>query len=819
MKTITLSLCTLLLLATGNRRDLQSTPWTLDVEQLSGSCEEADLMFHNLWNDASNLCSATINRMTPPAICKQQNSQPCPPGVEADCPDADPFNKVCVVNFETCARSLNEQFWEGLLSLAGPIGDWGNLGWYAMKGATAGVYGGLFGLGLDAQINYGEAVKEAKLSFRKLFHDYPDMLMELVEHSFAQHETRESMSEGWSRVSQHTQQTILAHACRWEADKALRYVDFDLLMEDMKSKSAFYDLWLNDQGSCFSAVSGDNNHEIDNQALDCVNKASSLIGLFDPTGISALVGQATKLDWCPDIHDDNDPHYSPRAALSEDHPWHSVKEKLAESLRVGAVANAPYVENSRGDGESMAHQLRRKLLSQACPTEYQFSKGVCRPVSIGQHITWGQTLVHYHDTRPQLIFVDEGSASNDQCCDKEGMTTIRTASDCQRAAQELRPWGSFIGTVNDDSIPYGCYADIRTEDVGFNTNPSNRNLVGFYEPICGAGDNLYEIPDFNIIRVAEGYVMGSLGEACPDEDSIVRAEDCAYAIEQMTINNPQVQNLVANTGKMGGCSLHADESLGFYNDKHPRETNVPDKDPAFDPQENHDSRLYKSVKGNVIPSYSDCASIPDSAPYIKLVMGSVVDYFRPIQGRTYCDMLNSNSNHQWSKDGKTFVTPQYHEYLLGGSSYLYPKTIDGRTYLPFWGGNGAKGGCCHTSYKSKAAWHQPFELYYPETNRATIFSQGSFPICYTDGQQRTPKLKQRTTWTDEYWFYVPSCPSGYYYSGGYKRCGWGYCAECYQPYYSCDDYPNHLLVEGRRVPSTDHLPVAVCLDQTKLGNA
>jgi len=126
-----------------------------------------------------------------------------------------------------------------------------------------------------------------------------------------------------------------------------------------------------------------------------------------------------------------------------------------------------------------------------------------------------------------------------------------------------------------------------------------------------------------------------------------------------------------------------------------------------------DERLYKSVGGHETPSYSDCATIPNSAPYIKLVMGSVVDYFRPIEGKTYCDMLNSYSNHQWSKDGKNFVTPTYHTGRLGGSQRMYPRAIDGRVYLSFWGGHGARGGCCHNAYNSGAAWHQSFYLYYP----------------------------------------------------------------------------------------------------------
>jgi len=75
-----------------------------------------------------------------------------------------------------------------------------------------------------------------------------------VEYEFSRPEQRESMSSDWSKINGHTQQTILAHACRREADKALRYVDLDMLMEDMKAKSTFYDQSLSNQADCLSLL-------------------------------------------------------------------------------------------------------------------------------------------------------------------------------------------------------------------------------------------------------------------------------------------------------------------------------------------------------------------------------------------------------------------------------------------------------------------------------------------------------------------------------------------------------------------------------------
>jgi len=122
--------------------------------------------------------------------------------------------------------------------------------------------------------------------------------------------------------------------------------------------------------------------------------------------------------------------------------------------------------------------------------------------------------------------------------------------------------------------------------------------------------------------------------------------------------------------------------------------------------------LYKSVLGTDNPTYEDCVNIPASTPYLKLVMGTVVDYFRPVVGKTYCDMLNSRKAHQWSSDGQNWVTPLFYSLpLLGGSADFWPS--DGRTWLSFWGGHGNKGGCCQDSYNGIPDWGKSFELYYP----------------------------------------------------------------------------------------------------------
>ena len=124
--------------------------------------------------------------------------------------------------------------------------------------------------------------------------------------------------------------------------------------------------------------------------------------------------------------------------------------------------------------------------------------------------------------------------------------------------------------------------------------------------------------------------------------------------------------------------------------------------------------LYREVGRTEKPDYStDCSLIPSTATYIKLVLGDVVDYYRPIAGKTFCEMLQSNKLHQWSPDGLNWVTPAYTSLPhLGGSAIDWP--ADGRKYLSFWGSNIQKGGCCISEYDKYdgRSWMLEFKLYY-----------------------------------------------------------------------------------------------------------
>jgi len=116
----------------------------------------------------------------------------------------------------------------------------------------------------------------------------------------------------------------------------------------------------------------------------------------------------------------------------------------------------------------------------------------------------------------------------------------------------------------------------------------------------------------------------------------------------------------------------------------------------------------------------ECLRIPEEATMVRLNMGSAVDYFKPKDGYTYCDMLTANDKHTFSADGHNWQVPTYfHDKSLhlGGSAWGWPVhnvayPEGNRAYLSFWGvTNGNKGGCCSSKYDQSGHWGQAFEMH------------------------------------------------------------------------------------------------------------
>lgn len=100
------------------------------------------------------------------------------------------------------------------------------------------------------------------------------------------------------------------------------------------------------------------------------------------------------------------------------------------------------------------------------------------------------------------------------------------------------------------------------------------------------------------------------------------------------------------------------------------------------------------------------------------------DFFRPVEGSNFCEMLTSYNKHQWSADGVTWVDVGFFSAAPtpynGGSAEWWPRDKgrvgDERKYLSFWGHDGSSvtGGCCSSSSLSSTAgnraWGKPFSV-------------------------------------------------------------------------------------------------------------
>jgi hypothetical protein len=98
-------------------------------------------------------------------------------------------------------------------------------------------------------------------------------------------------------------------------------------------------------------------------------------------------------------------------------------------------------------------------------------------------------------------------------------------------------------------------------------------------------------------------------------------------------------------------------------------------------------------------------TLPDTATMIRVTVGFVSDYYRPVKGVSICEMLLSHKQHLWSDDGINFTQPRYGTSdHLGGSEIGWPNTNvvgDQRQTLNYWGSTSLEGGCCSTSLRDE----------------------------------------------------------------------------------------------------------------------
>jgi len=627
------------------RRDLQSYPWEMELTPLTGSCEVATKTFNMLLFEATELCQATITKITPPAICKASSHADCPPGLDFDCVDSDLFQATCGVNEHACLRNLRGELTNHLSAMIVALdfavtGGVGTAAWYASKAVT--VLSTLNFVGDSAKmIEFGEAMRDFKMGFRRLFKENPDLLMEIVQHQF-DNRAPGTMDAVWEQIDRDTQQYILATACRREADKSLRLLDQETLDRQMNSNPMIPEQaevfaeagaavdefaesvaggplgfiispagavlaatdggaqigetvgetlaridgeWTGNQASCFDLFSNEddnNEHEFANQLWDCAGWGLFGLSLIDPTSIATTLYGFVDADQCPDIDDPNEPRYNPRSPLSDNHPWHLIKEDLAARLVTDSdqVLFQSFFSKSRGDGESLLHQVKNKLLADACHDDStRFSKGVCRPMNLIPHDAEAQEDMLWamrQDTRTQIAFTTH--IARDQCCDKEGSNLIDTYAECDAAFLQLElPYSTWGGEINDPERPGGCILDVKTDIVRFNRAFEHSQVIGLDEPLCKRGSNSF-VTEFTPIAVIQGFVMGSRGQGCPEMQIVRRQEDCQYALEMFTKNRPDKADVEQyyedSNNYQVGCSLHLGKT-GIYNDWHEFSSNAP----------------------------------------------------------------------------------------------------------------------------------------------------------------------------------------------------------------------------------------------------
>jgi len=119
-----------------------------------------------------------------------------------------------------------------------------------------------------------------------------------------------------------------------------------------------------------------------------------------------------------------------------------------------------------------------------------------------------------------------------------------------------------------------------------------------------------------------------------------------------------------------------------------------------------------------------CQKMPANTGVIRVDMGVVRDYYKPMDGETWCDMLVSQNLFEWSSNGIDWETPAYETYdAFGGSGQFWPAQNqahpdDQRKFLSFWGHKHRKGGCCKTNYNSDSGdWEQSFIMYTCQAGR------------------------------------------------------------------------------------------------------
>lgn len=128
-----------------------------------------------------------------------------------------------------------------------------------------------------------------------------------------------------------------------------------------------------------------------------------------------------------------------------------------------------------------------------------------------------------------------------------------------------------------------------------------------------------------------------------------------------------------------------------------------------------------------------CRRVPAAAQYAIVRMGEVVDYFKPKPGKTWCEMLTSDTNHMWSptaEDGTWMTPPQitFPSHYGGSKSHWPQKNVEGdnRRFLSIWGSSdehpSTLGGCCaDQTTRNYRGWKKSFSMHF-------VYPMVEFPL-------------------------------------------------------------------------------------------
>lgn len=558
------------------RRLLTAYQYPLDVQQLSGSCEDTEIEFARLYADAIGICSISIAKVTPPVYCYKATWS-----TDTICNEETPGLNVryvdkCCVEESVCLEEILHQ-WLAVFEFAAGLWSWGFDDYLAPDpdGLVAEQTKKLIDFVIEQGLSTAESVNEhvfsgfeaaimapfakSKLAFRNVMkHQEADLLMEIAQGYLDAGLSKGGAYERWNVYPAVTRETILATACRQMAGNSLR-VDEDMVKLRRAFKASADALNEPDPTyglnvpACLE-LHEDAPHDVQ---VSCAKQIMETASFVDPTGVVALVNAFT-YETCPNINDPNDSTYSPRTYLRDDHPWHRIKGQL--QLQLYGKNYPPEQVHDRGDGDSILTQLKAAMLPQEC---VQYVKGVCRPMK-NYNNEAGQEYALMNFPSRSLIALGNAEQPSDFCC-PVGFKEIETEAECRAAYEATKKgWVQYGDSVHSSTRAFGCLLDIETDTVQFNSNRNFNEARGLDEFLCVRGGDNRE--GWSVGREIRGYHMGRPGMKCPPITNVKFQSDCLYALRQFTDNADVPLDTFSQRNDLPpGCSYNTDTHRGQWN--------------------------------------------------------------------------------------------------------------------------------------------------------------------------------------------------------------------------------------------------------------